>query len=78
MIERYTRPQMSRVWSEENKLDKWFQVEVAACQAWAELGHIPRDAIEKIHHARYDREAMARYEAADTPRLQRLPPLRSR
>ena len=31
MIERYTRPQMARVWAEENKLDKWLAVELAVC-----------------------------------------------
>jgi len=61
MIERYTRPQMGRVWSEENRLDKWLQVEIAVCEAWAEQGAIPQEAVEKIRRARYDREAIDRY-----------------
>lgn len=62
MIERYTRPEMGRVWSEENKLDKWLQVEIAVCEAWAERSLIPEAAIEKIRNARYDREKAAEYE----------------
>ncbi len=62
MIERYTRPQMARVWSEENKADKWLKVEVAVCEAWAERGVIPPDAMAKIRGARYDRARWAQYE----------------
>jgi len=56
MIERYSRPQMKRVWSEESKFDKWLQVEIAVCEAWAELGTIPQEAIPKIRTARYSLE----------------------
>ena len=62
MIDRYTRPRMARVWSDENKLDKWLQVEVAVCEAWAGRGVIPPEAIEKIRRAGYDRERWAEYE----------------
>ncbi|MDP2916975.1 MAG: adenylosuccinate lyase [Dehalococcoidia bacterium] len=48
MIERYSRPQMKRVWSDENKFNKWLDVEIAVCDAWAELGAIPRQAIPRI------------------------------
>ena len=41
MIARYSRPEMSRIWSEEGKLARWFDVELAALDAWAELGAIP-------------------------------------
>jgi len=54
MIERYSRPKMKKVWSEESKFDKWLQVEIAVCEAWAELGTIPKDAIPKIKKARFD------------------------
>src|SRR4030042_361724 len=54
MIERYTRPEMGRVWSEENKYDKWLQVELAVCEAWAERGVIPKDPLPKLRKARYD------------------------
>ncbi len=54
MIERYSRPEMKRVWSDENKFDKWLQVEIAACEAWAEYGAIPADALPEIRKARCD------------------------
>lgn len=59
MIERYSRPQMKRVWSEENKFDKWLQVEIAVCEAWAEIGVIPREAIPKIRKATYKLERIS-------------------
>jgi len=52
MIERYSRPQMKRIWSEENKFTKWLDVEIAVCDAWAELGTIPREDIPKIKLAK--------------------------
>jgi len=62
MIERYTRPQMGRIWSQENKLRKWLQVEVAVAEAWAELGRIPPAALEAIRRATYDLERWRLYE----------------
>lgn len=59
MIERYSRPQMKKVWSDENKFDKWLKVEIAVCQAWAELGMIPEEAIPQIQKARYDLNRIA-------------------
>ena len=41
MIDRYARPAMKMVWSEENKNNKWLQVELAVCEAWTEEGVIP-------------------------------------
>jgi len=54
MIERYSRPQMKEIWSEENKFNKWLQVEIAVCEAWAETGTVPKDAIPKIKKASCD------------------------
>ncbi|MHB0871437.1 MAG: adenylosuccinate lyase [Chloroflexota bacterium] len=54
MIPKYSLPEMSRVWSEENKMDKWLAVEIAVCEGWAELGVVPREALESIRKARYD------------------------
>jgi len=48
MIERYTRPEMGRIWSEENKYETWLAVEIAACEAMAHFGMIPGDAVERI------------------------------
>lgn len=45
---------MSKIWSEENKMDKWLAVEIAVCEGWAELGVVPKDALESIRKARYD------------------------
>ena len=58
MIERYSRPRMKRIWSDENKFNKWFEVEIAACDAWAELGVIPKEAMPKIKLARCDLKRM--------------------
>ncbi|MEW5783795.1 MAG: adenylosuccinate lyase [Bacillota bacterium] len=48
MIERYTRPEMERIWSLENRFQKMLQIEILAAQAWAELGEIPADAVRLI------------------------------
>jgi adenylosuccinate lyase len=54
MIERYSRPQMKKIWSDRNKFDQWLKVEIAVCEAWAELGQIPREDIFKIRKASYN------------------------
>jgi len=59
MIERYSRPQMKRIWSEEHKFDQWLKVEIAVCEAWAELGEIPRKDIVRIRKASYDLNRIA-------------------
>jgi adenylosuccinate lyase len=59
MIERYSRPRMKKVWSDENKFAKWLRVEIAVCEAWAEEGVIPKSAIPKIKKARVDLKRMA-------------------
>ncbi|MBI5656808.1 MAG: adenylosuccinate lyase [Geobacter sp.] len=48
MIERYSRPEMTAIWTPENRYRKWLDIEVFACEAHAELGNIPRDAVERI------------------------------
>jgi adenylosuccinate lyase len=58
MIERYSRPRMKKVWSDENKFDKWLEVEIAACEAWAELGMVPQSALPAIRKARVDLKRM--------------------
>ncbi len=59
MIERYSRPQMKKIWSEKNKFDKWLRVEIAVCEAWSELGKIPEEAMPKIRAAHYSRKRIA-------------------
>ncbi len=48
MIARYTRPEMGRIWSEEHKLKVWLEIEILACEAQAELGIIPKEAVKAI------------------------------
>jgi adenylosuccinate lyase len=48
MIERYTRPEMGAIWTEENKFRAWLEVEILACEAWAELGVIPKEDVALI------------------------------
>ncbi|MBB5355720.1 adenylosuccinate lyase [Anoxybacillus mongoliensis] len=48
MIERYTRPEMGAIWTEENRFRAWLEVEILACEAWAELGVIPKEDVVKI------------------------------
>ncbi|AMW27965.1 MULTISPECIES: adenylosuccinate lyase [Arthrospira] len=48
MIERYTLPEMGSLWTDNYKLKTWLQVEIAACEAQAELGYIPESAVEEI------------------------------
>ena len=61
MIERYSRPHMKKIWSEEDKFDQWLKVEIAVCEAWAELGEIPQEAMPKIRKAGYSLERMAEF-----------------
>lgn len=48
MIERYTRREMGRLWEPQNRFRKWLDVEIAVCEAWAELGKIPKKALAVI------------------------------
>ncbi|MHB1150347.1 MAG: adenylosuccinate lyase [Thermoleophilia bacterium] len=48
MIPRYSRPEMSAIWTDEHKMATWLKVEIAACEAWAEKGMIPADALNQI------------------------------
>ena len=48
MITRYTRPEMAKIWSDENRYRCWLEVEILACEAWAELGDIPKEDVQKI------------------------------
>src|SRR5205085_8493469 len=48
VIERYSRPAMARIWSEESKLETWLRVELAALDAWAEVGVVPEGDVRAI------------------------------
>lgn len=55
MIERYTRPEMGAIWTEQNKFQAWLEVEILACEAWSELGVIPKEDVKKLwENARFD------------------------
>ena len=55
MIERYTRPEMGRLWSDESRFRRWLEVELAVCEALAERGEIPAEALRTIREkARFD------------------------
>ncbi|MGB2694639.1 MAG: adenylosuccinate lyase [Dehalococcoidia bacterium] len=62
MIPRYSRPEMARIWSDAHKYETWLRVEIAVCEAWAEQGVIPQEAIAKIRHASFDAKRIAEYE----------------
>jgi adenylosuccinate lyase len=48
MIPRYSRPEMANLWSEERKLQAWFEVELAAVEGWSKVGVVPREAADHI------------------------------
>jgi len=48
MIRRYTREEMGSIWTDQNRYQKWLDVELAVCEAWQELGEIPPKALERI------------------------------
>src|SRR5690242_4326433 len=55
MISRYTRPEMGRIWSDQNKFQQWLEVELAAGEALAERGVVPAEAARLLRaHAGFD------------------------
>ena len=50
MIERYTREEMGSIWTEENRFKAWLEVEVLACEAWSEMGIIPKEDVKKLRN----------------------------
>ncbi|GAB2673586.1 adenylosuccinate lyase [Paenibacillus thermoaerophilus] len=48
MLARYSRPEMARIWTEENKFKAWLEVELLSCEAWAELGVIPKEDVKRL------------------------------
>jgi adenylosuccinate lyase len=59
MIPRYTRPGMGHVWSDEHRAELWLRVELAACEAWADMGVIPEEDIAHIRGATVQAERSA-------------------
>lgn len=64
MIARYTRPEMGRIWSEENGFQKWLDVEILAAEGLASIGKVPKAAIARIRKkARFDVKRIRAIEA---------------
>ena len=63
MIDRYSRPAMKRVWSDENKAELWLKVELAVCEAWTQEGVIPQEDMERLRGAKYDHARMMEIQA---------------
>jgi adenylosuccinate lyase len=64
VIERYTLPEMGELWTDTYKLKTWLQVEIAVCEAQAELGYIPNEAVEEIKQkANFDPQRVLEIEA---------------
>ena len=64
MIDRYTRPEMGKIWDLENKFRKWLDIEIAAAEAMAELGEIPAGAAKNIREkANFDVKRIEEIEA---------------
>ena len=64
MISRYTRPEMGRIWSEENSFQKWLDVEILAAEGLARMGRVPKAAVSRIRKkARLDVKRIRAIEA---------------
>jgi adenylosuccinate lyase len=64
MIERYTRPEMGRIWSEQNSFQKWLDVEILAAEALSRSGQVPKAALDRIRKkARFDVKRIREIEA---------------
>lgn len=64
VIERYTLPEMGEIWTDNYKLKTWLQVEIAVCEAQAELGYTPQEAVDEIKaKANFDPQRVLEIEA---------------
>ncbi|HYL71615.1 MAG TPA: adenylosuccinate lyase, partial [Candidatus Dormibacteraeota bacterium] len=63
MIPRYTPPEIAAIFSDESRYRRWLQVELLACEAWAEEGRIPRESLDALRRARVVPERIAELEA---------------
>ena len=59
MIPRYSRPKMAAIWEPANRFSLWLTIEILACEAWAELGVVPKEAVAEIKaKANFDMAAL--------------------
>ena len=64
MIERYTLPEIGKIWTDENRFRIWLEIEILACEAQAQLGRIPNDAVREIREkANFDAKRILEIEA---------------
>ncbi|HBF74412.1 MAG TPA: adenylosuccinate lyase [Lactobacillus sp.] len=64
MLERYTRPEMAEIWSLHNQYQSWLEVEIAVDEAWAQLGVVPQEDVDKINEkATFNEDRIAEIEA---------------
>ena len=64
MIERYSRPEMRAIWSDDGRYRRWLAVEIAVCEELARRGEIPADAVAAIRaRAAFDPARIAEIEA---------------
>ena len=61
MIDRYSRKQMKSIWEEDYTYQLWLQIEIATCLAWAEFGVIPKEEMEKIKKAKFNKQYYNRW-----------------
>jgi len=57
VIDRYTRPAMRKIWSDEQTFELWLRIEIAACEAWAKEGVISSEEMASIRQAKFNKEA---------------------
>ena len=67
MIPRYSRPEMARLWSDENRFATWLEVEIAATEVLAERGVVPKEALAAIRRRRALRRGPHRGDRARGP-----------
>lgn len=64
MIERYSRPTMRKIWTDENKFQAFLKVELLSCRAWSKIGHIPQEDVDKLEkNAKFDLQRIYEIEA---------------
>ena len=63
MIDRYLPPRIRDIWSDERRFRLWLRIEILACEAWAEIGRIPAEALPAIRQASFDLERIREIEA---------------
>ena len=66
MIPRYSREKISKIWSEESMYNHWLQVEIATCEAWNELGIIPKEDLKKLKNLTFNTVSYTHLRAHET------------